>query len=328
MRFVIFGAGAIGGATGARLAQSGFDVALIARGPHYRAIRERGLTFEEPGGSSVLEIPAFDDPAGIDWTPDHVVLLTAKSQDTGGALQALRGAAAPSTPVVCLQNGIENERLALRLFANVYGAVVMVPAAHMEAGIVQAYGTELTGVIDVGRYPHGVDELCHGVAAALEASRFSSKARSDVMRFKHAKLILNLTNAVDAICEPGPASDELAAAAREEGRAALRAAGLEFVAEEVDDVRGRWQRIGVREIAGRRRAGSSTWQSIARGTGAVETDYLNGEVVLLGRLHGSPTPINEALCELAARHARERRPPATVPAEEVLALARRREAAA
>ena len=48
MRFVIFGAGAIGGVVGARLHQSGYDVALIARGAHYEAIRERGLTLETP----------------------------------------------------------------------------------------------------------------------------------------------------------------------------------------------------------------------------------------------------------------------------------------
>ena len=56
MRFVIFGAGAIGGVVGARLHQSGHDVALIARGAHYEVIRERGLTLETPAGSAVFEI--------------------------------------------------------------------------------------------------------------------------------------------------------------------------------------------------------------------------------------------------------------------------------
>ena len=63
----------------------------------------------------------------------------------------------------------------------------------------------------------------------------------------------------------------------------------------------------LQPIAGRERAGSSTRQSIARGTPTVETDYLNGEIALLGRLHGVATPVNDALCELSARHVRERR---------------------
>ena len=140
--------------------------------------------------------------------------------------------------MVCLQNGVENERVALRLFPNVYGAVVMSPTAHLEPGIVQAYGTRGTGVIDVGRYPNGLDASCEEIARALGDSDFSSVPRPDIMRFKYAKLLSNLANAVDAMCEPGPAADEVIELAQEEGRAALTAAGIEFVAEEVNDVVG------------------------------------------------------------------------------------------
>jgi 2-dehydropantoate 2-reductase len=323
VRFVVFGAGAIGGVVGACLHQSGHEVALIARGEHGRAIRERGLTFERPGAASVtLSIPVATSPGELDWTGDEIVLLATKSQDTMGALTALRGAAPISTPVVCVQNAVENERIALRLFTRVYGAVVMAPTGHLEPGIVQAYGTRGVGVIDIGRYPDGMDEVCEQVASALESSGFSSRPRTDIMRFKHAKLIANLGNAVDAICEPGEAASEVVRLAREEGRAALRAAGIEFVAEEVNDVQARWARLDVQPIEGRPRAGSSTRQSLVRGTPSVETDYLNGEIGLIGRLHGVPTPVNDALCELSDRHVRERLAPGTVSAEEVLDRAR------
>src|SRR5262249_56254799 len=82
---------------------------------------------------------------------------------------------------------------------------------------------------------------------------------------------------------------------------------------------------GVQPIAGRPRAGSSTRQSLARGAPSLETDYLNGEISLVGRLHGVPTPVNDALCALSDRHLRERRPPQTLPAEEVLERARARD---
>jgi 2-dehydropantoate 2-reductase len=324
VRFVVFGAGAIGGVAGAGLHQAGYEVALIARGEHYRAIRDRGLTFERPGESVTLEIPVADSPAALEWDGEEVVLIATKSQDTAGAVSDLRASAPISTPVVCLQNGVENERTALRLMPNVYGAVVMMPTAHLDPGVVQAYGTRGLGVIDVGRYPSGTDPVGEEVAAAFSDAGISSKARPDIMRFKYAKLINNLLNAVDAIVEPGPAGQELIRLAQEEGRTALTAAGIEFVAEEVNDVQARWQRLDVQPIAGRPRAGSSTRQSLARGAPSLETDYLNGEISLIGRLHGVPTPVNDALCVLSERHLRERRPPQTLPPEEVLGLARAR----
>jgi 2-dehydropantoate 2-reductase len=180
-------------------------------------------------------------------------------------------------------------------------------------------------VIDVGRYPAGLDPVCEVISQALEQSDFSSVARPDVMRFKHAKLLANLANAVDAICEPGPAATEAIELAQEEGRTVLAAAGIEFVAEEVNDVKSRWERLDLQPIAGRERAGSSTRQSVARGTPTVETDYLNGEIALLGRLHAVATPVNDVLCELSTRHVRERRAPQTVPGGEVLELARSRD---
>jgi 2-dehydropantoate 2-reductase len=322
VRFVVFGAGAIGGVVGACLHQAGREVALIARGEHGRAIRERGLTFERPGSSVTLRIPVAQSPAELEWDGDEVVLLATKGQDTAGALAALRAAAPAATPVVCVQNGVENERIALRLLPHVYGAVVMSPTAHLEPGVVQAFGTQGVGVIDVGRYPHGVDALAENVAYAFAGSGFSSEARPDIMRFKHAKLLANLGNAVDALCSAGPAASEVTALARGEGKAALTAAGIEFVAEEVNDVQARWARLDVQPIEGRPRAGSSTRQSLVRGTPGIETDYLNGEISLLGRLHGVPTQINDALCELSDRHVRERREPGTVPAEEILARVR------
>ncbi|MGO9959384.1 MAG: ketopantoate reductase family protein [Solirubrobacteraceae bacterium] len=321
MRFVIFGAGAVGGVVGARLHQSGHEVVLIARGAHLEAIRRDGLTLLTPVERAVLKVPVAADPASVGWSGDEVVMLATKSQDTLGALSSLRGAVGPGVAVVCLQNGVENERLALRLFEHVYGAVVMVPTGHLEPGVVEGYGSALSGMIDLGRYPHGIDERSERIAGALASSRFHSRPVADVMRLKHAKLLLNLGNAVQALCGPGERSDELAERARAEGRAALAAAGIEFVAEEVTDIGGRWRRLQVGEIDGRRRPGSSSWQSLQRGTGTIETDYLNGEIVLQGRLHGVPTPVNEALCRVAARVAREGGAPGSIAAEQVLAVA-------
>jgi 2-dehydropantoate 2-reductase len=61
----------------------------------------------------------------------------------------------------------------------------------------------------------------------------------------------------------------------------------------------------VKEVPGVPRAGGSTLQSLLRGAGSVETDYLNGEIVYLGRLHGVATPVNAVMMRVAARLARE-----------------------
>src|ERR1700722_7728472 len=179
MRFVIFGAGAVGGVVGARLHQAGHEVTLIARGAHFESVRRDGLRFETPVERVVLELAVVEDPGAIAWRDDDVALLAVKGEDTAAALAALRPAAPPSLPIVCLQNGVENERLALRCFAHVYGAVVMVPSAHLEPGLVQAYGAALTGTIDIGRYPSGTDERCEAIAGALDGAGFRSRARPD-----------------------------------------------------------------------------------------------------------------------------------------------------
>lgn len=320
MHFVVFGAGAIGGVVGARLHQAGFAVTLLARGAHLDAIARDGLELVTPEERVVQRIRAVGSPAAVAWTGDDVVLLATKSQDTLAALVGLRDAAGPATPVVCLQNGVDNERVAARLLDSVYGAVVMCPAAHLTPGSVEAYGTTLTGMIDIGVYPDGIDARCEQVCAALEGSQFTSRPVVDVMRLKHAKLLLNLGNVVQALCGPGPGTEELTERAREEGRAALAAAGVEHDAPEVSDLGSRWRRMGVRDIDGRDRAGSSTWQSLTRGL-PLETDYLNGEVRLLGRRHGVPTPVNDALCHLAWEAARQGWAPGTLSPDDVLTVA-------
>ena len=60
----------------------------------------------------------------------------------------------------------------------------------------------------------------------------------------------------------------------------------------------------VDALPGVDRVGGSTNQSLLRGAARLETDYLNGEIALLGRLHGVPTPLNAALCRVANHLAR------------------------
>lgn len=320
MRFIVFGAGAIGGVVGARLFEHGHEVLLVARGAHARAIRERGLRVESPDGSTTLAVPVVEHPSEIAFRErEDVVLLATKSQDTRDALDALAASAPPGIAVACLQNGVENERLALRRFANVYAVCVWCPTAHLEPGVVQVYSAPIAGIFDLGRCPEGVDGTARALAGALSASGFSSEAKADILRWKYSKLLTNLGNGIEAACGPGARVGRAYELARQEGIACLRAAGIEFASTEEDAAR-RGDLVRIRPIAGQRRGGGSTWQSLARGTGTVEADYLNGEIVLLGRLHGVPTPVNECLQRLAERLARDRVPPGSIPPDELLGL--------
>ena len=70
-------------------------------------------------------------------------------------------------------------------------------------------------------------------------------------------------------------------------------------------------------VSGRSRSGGSSWQSLARSGGRIEADYLNGEIVLLGRQHGIPTPVNEGLRRIANRMATEHQAPGSLSLAEV-----------
>ncbi|HEV2124652.1 MAG TPA: ketopantoate reductase C-terminal domain-containing protein, partial [Chloroflexota bacterium] len=88
------------------------------------------------------------------------------------------------------------------------------------------------------------------------------------------------------------------AAVRDEAKACFRAGGIPWEEEDAFQGRVRAARGETALPPGQRNLGS-TWQSLLRGSSSVETDYLNGEIVRLGRLHGIPTPHNEILQEVA-----------------------------
>jgi 2-dehydropantoate 2-reductase len=305
MRYVILGAGAVGGTIGGRLHQAGHDVVLVARGAHGEALRRDGLLLRTPEGDACLDIPVALAPADVDWRPDDVVVLATKLHHAEAALAALAAAAPPSVTVVCATNGLEGERLALRRFASVIGMAVVLPAEHLTPGVVAAHGTPISGILDVGRYPSGTDALVEQVATDLDGAAFASRPDADIMRRKRTKLLLNLSNVLDAACGDADTGD-LWDAATAEAIACYEAAGVSYGSLEEDAARRAETGLRMRPVGGERRQGGSTWQSVARGTGETEADHLNGEIVLSGRLLGVPTPVNELLQrvarELAAGH--------------------------
>ncbi|TIV64064.1 MAG: ketopantoate reductase family protein [Mesorhizobium sp.] len=305
MRIIVYGIGAIGGAIAAQLSFSGHTVLGIARGRQLDAIRASGLSLSTPQGTRTARFPVYADPAEISFEPDDVVLLTMKTPDTLGALQRLNAAGLATQPVFCFQNGVANEALALRFFANVYGATVMLPADYDTPGEVAAYFAPKIGAFDIGRYPSGTDDAVEKLCGVLSTSGFIVEARDNVMDSKYRKLLANLRNIIDAALGDTELQRKWYARALAEAEAVLTAAGIAW---DKTDAMAR-QELTITAIPGRTRVGSSTLQSIVRGTGSLETDFLNGEIVLLGRLHGMATPVNSALCRLSIALASRRMRP-------------------
>ncbi len=319
MRVIIYGAGGVGGTIGARLWQQGTQVVLIARGAHLAALQASGLRFVAPDGDFRLAIPAVAGPAEVEWRAGDVVILTMKSQHTTDALETLALSAPESIAVVCGQNGVANEEMALRRFANVYAMLVNLPASHLRAGEVVTYGEGTGGILDTGRYPEGVDDVVDELTGLLEQAGFSAQPDAAVMRKKYAKLLGNLGNSLQAATTPAQidqaAIDGVAAAdaddmksigrmLRKEALACYAAAGIDCATR--DEVRGRHEgTYRMVDVPGFPRVGGSSWQSIFRGTGNIETDYLNGEIVWLGRRYGVPTPANQVCQNLARRLLRD-----------------------
>jgi 2-dehydropantoate 2-reductase len=317
MRYVVYGAGAVGGVVGGLMHRSGQDVVLIARGAHLAAIQANGLRVASPDGETVEQVVAVGGPDEVDWRHDDVVLLAVKSDATQEAARALAATAPPSIAVVSLQNGVANEGVLLRWFDCVYGVCVMAPTAHLEPGLVEVHCHPTPAILDIGRYPDGVDVTAEQVAAAFEKAGIVSVPRPDIMRWKYRKLMMNLGNAVQACCVPDDDRLSLLELIRAEGEAVLMAAGIDPVTEEEDRER-RSDILQIGEVPGRPRSGGSTWQSLERRTGSIESDFLNGEIVWLGRLHGIATPANELIRREAVRLARAGLPPNSIPARTLL----------
>lgn len=299
-RWIVYGAGAIGGTIGARLHMSGAEVVLIARGPHGQALQRQGLRFVHPAGEDQLRIPCVMHPQELQPSSDDRILLAMKTQHTQVALTDLLQAGFAAAPIFCVQNGVANERLVSRLFRSVYASVVNLPALHLEPGVVASFAKGRAGLLNSGVYPKGIDAISIEATTALSAAGFFAEPTADIMTLKYSKLLANLGNALELLLSDASEFGDASRALRREAMQCYLAAGIEclplrelialanahFVTAEIDAVP---------------RTGGSTLQSLVRGAPDVETDYLNGEIALLGQLHAVETPLNRRVQTLARR---------------------------
>ncbi len=302
-RYVILGAGAVGSAIGGLLQAAGERVAFVARGAQLEALRRDGLTLASPSRSWHLRVDAVGHPRELGLAPPDVVLLCTKSQDTEAAVADLAACAPRDLPIVCAQNGVANEPRVAARFERVYGMVVFAPVGFLEPGRITLHSDPVPGGLDLGVYPEGADTLVNDVVAGLRRAGFDARAEPRIMRLKYGKLLSNLGNALQALGGRPALEGPLLARIHDEALACFEAAGIDFVP--LDELYRRYEAIRELPVEGALRGGGSTWQSLARGAGSIETDDLNGEIVRLGEQHGVATPLNRALVSLARRAAAE-----------------------
>ena len=301
MRYLVFGAGAIGSTIGGHMFRAGHEVILIGRHQHVNAIKNSGLkliTGEELFNLQIPAVTSIDQIAPI--KREDVILLTVKTQHTAQSISQLQLYFNNfELPIICCQNSIWNEPYAHRILERVYGAVIYVAATYLTAGEVVNPRTGDFGYIEIGNYPKGQDEFCKTVVKDLQKASFAAIATSSIMHVKGAKLLGNLGNAVSAITGTSDGSKEFLIKTREEAIDVLSLAGIPFESLAVFDQRRRKTYKGTniwpQKHAGSPARGGSSWQSLARGTGNIESEFLNGEIVKLGRMLGIKTPYNEIL---------------------------------
>jgi 2-dehydropantoate 2-reductase len=316
-RYVILGAGAVGGALGGRLGLAGCDVVLAARGDHLAALREHGLRLRTPEEDVTQSVLTIAGPDEIELNGDDVLVLATKTQQAQEALVAWTdapvyqntrplGTAGERLPIFIALNGVAAEAMAHRYFRRVYGVCVWMPVVHLRPGEVIIRSTPQSGMLHIGRVPARADDhdqTLQQVAADLVAANFDVPLPEDVMPWKFRKLISNIGNVFQALVARNGDWRPLAADAEAEARRVLDAAGIAYISEE-EETAARAAGFTLKPVAGVDEfVGGSTWQSLQRGTGNVETDYLNGEVVMIAHRVGIEAPINEQLAILARQAA-------------------------
>ncbi len=166
MKVCIFGAGAIGGYMGVKLAKAGADVSLVARGPHLAAMQEKGLTLiEEEGETTTAPVTASDDPAAL-GVQDYVI-VTLKAHSVPPVVSKMAPLIGPNTTIVSGVNGVP-----WWYFHKLEGAHEGTRLDSVDPGNVQWNGFGPDRVLGCVVYP-AAEVIEPGVIKHIEGNRFS-----------------------------------------------------------------------------------------------------------------------------------------------------------
>jgi len=311
MHFIVLGAGAIGCYVGGRLAEYGQAVTLVGRAHALQPIAAQGLRVSDLDGfdrtvpATALRLAATLAEAAPG--ADSIVLLCVKSGATEFTARELAAACAPGTPVVSLQNGVDN----------VARVQALAPGLNVLAGMVP-YNVVLRGAhvhrATAGHLQLQREAATERIAPVLAAAGLATVLPRDLQAIQWGKLLLNLNNPVNALSDL-PLRQELLdrdcrrvfAALQSEALGVMARAGI--TPAQVTAVSPtllphvlrlpNWlfTRLAKRMLQIDATARSSMWDDLEAGR-VTEIDALCGAVVRLAAQQGMAAPLNARMCEL------------------------------
>jgi 2-dehydropantoate 2-reductase len=160
------------------------------------------------------------------------------------------------------------------------------------------------------------EPVCESIARDWQAAGYSSRSVADIARWKYAKLLTNLGNAVEAVCGPEVRGGPLTELLQDEGRMVLDHHEIGYVS--AVEGRARLSDLLLMHDIDGPRPGGSLWQSVQRGQ-STEVDHLSGEIVRLARLAGLAAPANELMQRLVQDVTAGALPAASVSEQHILA---------
>jgi 2-dehydropantoate 2-reductase len=315
MKICIFGAGAIGGYMGAKLAQVGADVSLVARGPHLKAMRENGLRLIEESGETTVKVTASDNAA--DLGPQDYVIVTLKAHSVPAVVPHMQPLIGDHTTIVSGVNGVpwwyfhktggplEGTRLETVDPGNaqwdgfrperVLGCVVYPAAEVIEPGVVKHIeGNRFS----LGEPDGSKSERALALSKALTAAGLKAPVRPKIRDEIWVKLWGNLSfnpisalthSTLDILCTD-PGTRAVARNMMLEAQTIAEKLGVKFPVD-VD------RRIkGGADVGAHR---TSMLQDLDQGR-PMEIDALVGSVKELGRVTQTPTPTIDTVLALIA----------------------------
>jgi len=319
MKICIFGAGAIGGYMGVKLAQAGADVSLVARGPHLAAMQQNGLRLIEEGQEHKVSVSASDTPS--DLGEQDYIIVTLKAHSVPPVVEKMRPLIGKNTTIVSGVNGVpwwyfhkiggplEGTRLhsvdpddaQWNGFGpdNVLGCVVYPAAEVIEPGVIKHIeGNRFS----LGEPDGSKSERAIALSQALSAAGLKAPVRPKLRDEIWVKLWGNLSfNPISALTHA-----TLDVLCTDEGtRPIARAMMLE--AQEIAEKLGVKFPIDVeRRIDGGAAVGAhrtSMLQDLDQGR-PMEIDALVASVQELGKITQTPTPIIDTVLGLVRLRAR------------------------
>jgi len=294
MRIGVFGAGAVGGYFGARLAAAGEDVHFVARGVHLEAIRNRGLRIESPNGDlTLLPAQATDDPASIG--PVDYILFAVKLFDTEAVAHACKPLMGPDTTVLALQNGVESEEIIGDVLGSehVMGGTVYISAVVAEPGLIRqtgAFARMIFGELDGSLSPRG-----RAFEAACKRANVDAVFSPDVlteiwMKFTVLAALSGVTTVTRrpvGLLRADPDTRMLLQNAIAEAAAVGRGRGVNLPDDAVQRQMAILDGWPPEMVA-------SMLHDLNEGK-RMELDHLSGAITRLGRKCGVPTPVHDTL---------------------------------